>query len=463
MRRHGLSPPLAFVFATVALVGPTTGFRISSSSCALPRVRSARSLGPWRPGAWQWGAQRGGGGGSSRRRGRGGSLRGGLCMARDLYEVLEIPETADQSEIKRAYRRKALRTHPDVNTSPTAKAEFSEVVNAYEVLSDEKKRANYNRKRKFTNPFNRGRTAGAAGGGGGGGGGGGASWGSSTYNAAKEEAARRWREQNPTPDEIDDSFGDIFRDFVGGIASAGGGGGILNDVVDFLENRVDGFSSDTSVEFEDLMASRNLQEMKEELENTRLLLEQLRIKSRKLSVDKMTSENEVAAMKAGGSKRFTDIDELDRQMAAVERAAGIKARYDELQGHVKRANARLGRLERKLADLEGGAAGGRSAGGSSSGSSYTTGGGGGGGSGSGTSRSQYTSSSSSAYSSSRGPSSGTSSSGRRSGSGGGGGGSGSGSGKTPPPRRRAPGGRRRADDPEVEAELDRLKREMGMK
>ena len=40
-------------------------------------------------------------------------------------------------------------------------------------------------------------------------------------------------------------------------------------------------------------------------------------------------------MRAGGSKRFTDIDELDRQMAAVEKAAGIKARYEELQGHVK--------------------------------------------------------------------------------------------------------------------------------
>lgn len=50
---------------------------------------------------------------------------------------------------------------------------------------------------------------------------------------------------------------------------------------------------------------------------------------------RVTSEKEVAATKAGGSKRFTDIDELDRQMAAVEKAAGIKARYEELQGHVK--------------------------------------------------------------------------------------------------------------------------------
>ncbi|CAN0442562.1 unnamed protein product, partial [Ectocarpus sp. 13 AM-2016] len=37
---------------------------------------------------------------------------------------------------------------------------------------------------------------------------------------------------------IGDSFGDIFRDLVGGIASVGGRGGVLNDVVDFLENQV---------------------------------------------------------------------------------------------------------------------------------------------------------------------------------------------------------------------------------
>lgn len=49
---------------------------------------------------------------------------------------------------------------------------------------------------------------------------------------------------------------------------------------------------------------------------------------------RIASENEVAAMKAT-KKRLTDISELDRQMAIVEKAAGIKARYEEMQGHVK--------------------------------------------------------------------------------------------------------------------------------
>ncbi|CAM9257261.1 unnamed protein product [Ectocarpus sp. 6 AP-2014] len=325
--REKVSPLLVFSYVALALVERSAlGLRISS--CDVSTARTVARLGPWGAAAHQ----RGGGRISSKRRVRG--VEGGvLRMARDFYEVLEIPETADQSEIKKAYRRKALKTHPDVNTAPTAKEDFAEVVNAYEVLSDEKKRASYNTKRKFANPFRRG-GGGGADAAGSGGGGGAAAWGSSTYNAAREEAARRWREQNPTPDEIGDSFGDIFRDLVGGIASVGGGGGVLNDVVDFLENQVDGFSSDTSLEFEDLMASRNLQEMKEELENTRFLLEQLKMKSRKLGIDKLAAEKEVVAMKAGGgSKRFTDIDELDRQMSAIEKAAGIKARYDELQGH----------------------------------------------------------------------------------------------------------------------------------
>lgn len=62
----------------------------------------------------------------------------------DYYSVLEIDKTATQDDIKKAYRNLAKKYHPDVNpNNPDAEAKFKQVQEAYEVLSDEKKRANY--------------------------------------------------------------------------------------------------------------------------------------------------------------------------------------------------------------------------------------------------------------------------------------------------------------------------------
>ena len=65
-----------------------------------------------------------------------------------LYQTLNIPKTATQSEIKKAYRKAALQHHPDkVPPEQRAKAEhkFKEISKAYEWLSDEKKRELYDR------------------------------------------------------------------------------------------------------------------------------------------------------------------------------------------------------------------------------------------------------------------------------------------------------------------------------
>jgi DnaJ-class molecular chaperone len=62
----------------------------------------------------------------------------------DHYSTLGIPRTATEAEIKRAYRKLAMQYHPDRNTKdPKAAKKFSEVASAYEVLSDAKKRKNY--------------------------------------------------------------------------------------------------------------------------------------------------------------------------------------------------------------------------------------------------------------------------------------------------------------------------------
>ena len=63
---------------------------------------------------------------------------------RDYYEVLEISKSASADEIKKAYRKMALKFHPDKNPGDSAAEEkFKEAAEAYEVLSDEQKRARY--------------------------------------------------------------------------------------------------------------------------------------------------------------------------------------------------------------------------------------------------------------------------------------------------------------------------------
>jgi molecular chaperone DnaJ len=67
-------------------------------------------------------------------------------MPRDYYEVLGVGRSADEAEIKKAFRRLARELHPDVNShDPDAEEKFKEAAEAYEVLSDSDRRATYDR------------------------------------------------------------------------------------------------------------------------------------------------------------------------------------------------------------------------------------------------------------------------------------------------------------------------------
>jgi len=62
------------------------------------------------------------------------------------YEILGVEADADQATIKKAYRKAAMRWHPDQNRGDAeAETRFKEVAAAYEVLSDPKKRSRYDR------------------------------------------------------------------------------------------------------------------------------------------------------------------------------------------------------------------------------------------------------------------------------------------------------------------------------
>ena len=78
-------------------------------------------------------------------------------MVKDkYYEILEVPETANADEIKKAFRRLSLKYHPDKNQGKTDSVEMFQKVNeAYEVLRDDEKKAEYDMMRKNPNPFAR--------------------------------------------------------------------------------------------------------------------------------------------------------------------------------------------------------------------------------------------------------------------------------------------------------------------
>jgi molecular chaperone DnaJ len=123
-------------------------------------------------------------------------------MSEDFYEVLGVSRDADADEIQQAYRKKAAQYHPDVNDDPDAEEKFKKIQKAKEVLTDEEKRAAYDRMghEQFEQAQKRGGFDGGPGGGQGpfGGGGGGDPFGG-----------------------MGGGMGDIFEQFFGG----GGGGG----------------------------------------------------------------------------------------------------------------------------------------------------------------------------------------------------------------------------------------------
>jgi len=108
---------------------------------------------------------------------------------RDYYEILGVSKSATQEEIKKAYRKQAIKYHPDKNPGDSeAEAKFKESAEAYEILSHQDKRARYDR-------YGHAGVGGAAGGGGFGGG--------------------------MSMEDIFENFGDIF----GGAFGGGGFGG----------------------------------------------------------------------------------------------------------------------------------------------------------------------------------------------------------------------------------------------
>ena len=107
---------------------------------------------------------------------------------RDFYEILGVSKSASDDDLKKAYRKLAMKYHPDRNpNSKEAEEKFKEAKGAYEILGDAKKRASYDRYGHAGVDPNAGMGGGGAGMGGG----------------------------------FADAFGDIFGEIFGGAAGGG--------------------------------------------------------------------------------------------------------------------------------------------------------------------------------------------------------------------------------------------------
>lgn len=86
-------------------------------------------------------------------------------MTKDLYKLLDIDKNASEDDIKRAYRKMALKYHPDKNPgNAEAESKFKEIAEAYEVLSSPEKKASYDRYGSTDgNPFESGYNGGFGG------------------------------------------------------------------------------------------------------------------------------------------------------------------------------------------------------------------------------------------------------------------------------------------------------------
>uniref|UniRef100_A0A8D0H084 DnaJ homolog subfamily B member 9 n=1 Tax=Sphenodon punctatus TaxID=8508 RepID=A0A8D0H084_SPHPU len=73
-----------------------------------------------------------------------------LILAKEsYYDILGVPKNASDRQIKKAFHKLAMKYHPDKNKSPGSEAKFREIAEAYETLSDENKRKEYDQFGQF--------------------------------------------------------------------------------------------------------------------------------------------------------------------------------------------------------------------------------------------------------------------------------------------------------------------------
>jgi curved DNA-binding protein CbpA len=315
----------------------------------------------------------------------------------DPYKILDIPfGESDKAVIKRAYRRMAMKYHPDVaakDSTSTSGAgskkanneRFIKINAAYELLSGKTGAQNgasgsstasrgTGSSSSYDQPPHRRAT-------------------SRERTSDRDYTSQDWKDFFPNDyfdtnksksaddtkyDTDGDSFSQIFSDLFEGASSAVGsasgsgssGGGVLNDLIEFLEGSYGdaggfgGVSSSKRADEEllrDILSSNNVDLIREEVDDTALLIQQLETKLEKVDTEMAQLNMEILSP----TIRFTE-----RELKEEE-AAALKARKAVVEDYLKRGRTRLVKLQTRYKELRSGGGGStRSSNTSSSSSSY---------------------------------------------------------------------------------------------
>jgi hypothetical protein len=250
------------------------------------------------------------------------------------------------TDIKRAFRKRAMIYHPDVLTSTDSSEEerriasedFAKINAAYEMLTGGGTAAaasSSNAKKTSSGGYNYHppphRRSGSY----------------KTKSTNWEDFMPNYEKEDSMYDAGGDSFGAIFSDLMKGVAVgaaglAGSRGGIMNDLIEFLESNIDGFSSgyDDDTSLERLLSTGSYDEVANEMDEIDVLVTSL---EKKLS----SVQDEVMQLQAdlGYATKYSEKIDLE------ERIAELKAREKVVSGYLKKGRSRLVRLRERYKEL----------------------------------------------------------------------------------------------------------------
>lgn len=272
----------------------------------------------------------------------------------DPFRLLGLDEpTSDKKVIKRAYKRMALKYHPDVSTTKDSTPEekkaasdrFAKINWAYEVLSGKRQNDNtYGQTSTSTSSSSAGagwtpphRRSGTSSSG---------SPSSSSYDSGFDWTDFMPKDYSEEYDAGGDSFGQIFSDlFVGAAAGAAGmssGNSIFKDFIEFLEGNVDGLGGpEDDSDLRMLLQTGSLDDVANEMDDTELVVTQLQSKLTGINDEIMMATAEASR----ASTRYMEKIELEESLAE------LNARKEVVKGYVKQAQKRLLALQTRYKEL----------------------------------------------------------------------------------------------------------------